>query len=71
MAKVGKALCLGETGGPESICDKEANRSQENRNSHKEEFSVKPQSFKTLIGKGHPEFSSSRQQVIINKWLID
>lgn len=26
-------------------------------------LAVKPQAFKSLVGKGHPEFSSNRQQV--------
>ena len=26
-------------------------------------LAVKPQAFKTLVGRGHPEFSSNRQQV--------
>lgn len=28
-----------------------------------DDWTVRPQAFKTLVGRGHPEFSSSRQQV--------
>jgi len=60
MAKVGVALTSAETG--ESLTGAQSEGANGVPLSH--EQSVKPQAFKTLVGKGHPEFSSNRQQVL-------
>ena len=52
MAKIGRALVNGVTGS-------DAVEGAE------QPLAVKPQSFKALVGKGHPEFSSPRQQVSV------
>jgi len=55
MAKLGVALVKGRTGLPAAA---PAESAQADNNQH-----VAPQQFKFLVGKGHSEFGSSRQQV--------
>lgn len=57
MAKVGRALVDGATGSeaPEGA--------KAESGAAAPPLAVKPQFFKALVGKGHPEFSSPRQQV--------
>lgn len=54
MAKIGRALVDGATGSEAA----EGGAAEAG-----EPLAVKPQFFKALVGKGHPEFSSPRQQV--------
>ena len=61
MTKVGRALCAAKTGGPESV--KAEAEGKGAASSAADTLAVKPTSFKSLVGKGHPEFSTGRQQV--------
>lgn len=66
MAKVGVALTEGRTGAPTaSPMDIQSNgNAADAAPAPKEDTnSVRPQSFKSLVGKGHSEFQSNRQQV--------
>ena len=67
MAKLGLVLSTGRTGeaagklqddGPMAVAPGGQQLLPEETKS-----SVRPQRFKTLVGRGHAEFSSSRQQV--------
>ncbi|KAG1658938.1 hypothetical protein FOA52_007130 [Chlamydomonas sp. UWO 241] len=59
LAKVGRALSTGDTGAPPPLPQATAD-GQDDDGVHANV--VRPQSFKTLAGKGHSEFSSARQQ---------
>lgn len=59
MAKLGRALVDGVTGNEQGGSAVESSGS----GSVVVTEAVKPQFFKALVGKGHPEFSSPRQQV--------
>ncbi|KAL4439029.1 hypothetical protein ABPG77_006966 [Micractinium sp. CCAP 211/92] len=74
FAKVGVALLSGKTGAPanaggpqemnyeaEVVTPEEAEKDDDGN-------SVRPQQFRSLVGKGHPEFSSSRQQDAEEYW---
>lgn len=65
MAKVGVAICeartgQSEAGGVEDVDEDNAEPMIVEDAAATQ--SVKPAAFKTLVGKGHPEFSSARQQ---------
>ena len=65
MAKVGVAICEARTGQSEAgdVVDvDEDNAEPMVVEEAAATQSVKPAAFKSLIGKGHPEFSSARQQ---------
>ena len=75
MSKLGMALQMGQTGAPpaEPAASSAADGTGENGHSSPmdvledespDDNSVRPQRFKSLVGRGHPEFSSARQQVI-------
>lgn len=57
MAKVAVALLEGRTENPAPAPESDSANGSE-------PLAVKPQTFKRLVGKGHPEFSTSRQQAI-------
>ena len=65
MAKVGVAICEARTGqsGAGDVVDVDEDAAEpmivEEAAATQ---SVKPAAFKSLVGKGHPEFSSARQQ---------
>ncbi|KAL4452659.1 hypothetical protein ABPG75_008321 [Micractinium tetrahymenae] len=74
FAKVGVALLTGKTGAPaaaggpqemnyeaEVVTAEEAEKDDDGN-------SVRPQQFRSLAGRGHPEFSSSRQQDAEEYW---
>lgn len=65
MAKVGSAICNGETGEAEepSLATDDGEDGPMVVDESAPTQSVKPTAFKHLIGKGHPEFSTMRQQV--------
>jgi hypothetical protein len=60
MAKLGRALAEGRTG---TAPDGGVAAVEDCAGDGVEATSVKPRFFKALMGRGHPEFSSSRQQV--------
>ncbi|KAK9828336.1 hypothetical protein WJX74_009732 [Apatococcus lobatus] len=72
MSKLGMAMVMGRTGAPPpQALSSAAATSHENghpspmdiqEDPATEENSVRPQRFKSLVGRGHPEFSSARQQ---------
>lgn len=77
FAKVGVALLSGKTGAPadaggpqemnyeaEVVTPEEAVAQEKDDDGN----SVRPQQFRSLVGKGHPEFSSSRQQDAEEYW---
>ncbi len=60
MAKVGVALTEGRTGAPlAQSMDVEANGDARKEDGN----TVRPAAFKSLVGQGHAEFQSNRQQV--------
>ena len=64
MAKLGVALTTAETGQPEISAS--ANGGLEHHSKEADPLTnhfVRPLAFKSLVGKGHTEFSSGRQQV--------
>ena len=64
MAKLGVALTTARTGEVESGSSQNSLASSEGeRGSKAAGQSVRPLAFKSLVGKGHSEFSSGRQQV--------
>ncbi len=72
MSKLGMALDMGRTGAP-AASSSTAGALEENGHSSpmdlqeepsNDDNSVRPQRFKSLVGRGHPEFSSPRQQVM-------
>jgi ubiquitin carboxyl-terminal hydrolase 5/13 len=58
LVQVGVALCEGRTG-----------RAAAAASSDGCDTSVRPASFKSLVGRGHPEFSSARQQDAAEFWV--
>lgn len=67
MAKVGVALTQGRTGTAADAAnggssDEAANGASEN--DKQDQTSVKPQFFKSVVGRGHPDFSTKQQQVL-------
>lgn len=62
MAKLGRTLVDGVTGNEQAGSAVESSSSGSVVTQ-----AVKPQFFKALVGKGHPEFSSPRQQVCKKK----
>lgn len=66
MAKVGVALTEGRTGAPAAEpMDMESNGDAKKSAAASKEDSnaVRPAAFKSLVGQGHAEFQSNRQQV--------
>lgn len=59
MAKLGRALTTAETGQGEVHVANAKKKESDSTLGH----SVRPLAFKSLVGKGHSEFSSGRQQV--------
>lgn len=84
MSKLGMAMVMGRTGAPPVTAAGLPHGSEAGENGHTtpmdiqeedtatDENAVKPQRFKSLVGRGHPEFSSARQQVrpICSLWMI-
>lgn len=63
MAKVGRAMCEGETGQAEEEPPIDEGVEPMAVDGEQPKMFVKPQALKHLVGKGHPEFSTMRQQV--------
>ena len=60
MTKLGRAMMTAQTGQADECVPSQGEDKRERAT--KASF-VKPLAFKSLVGKGHPEFSSGRQQV--------
>ena len=66
MAKLGVALTAARTGEADSASPRSDPASSEAGKSNKAAGqSVRPLAFKSVVGKGHSEFSSGRQQVAL------
>ena len=62
MAKLGQAMATGRTGQAPEASQPGADKAEANGSAFHGTW-VQPQRFKSLVGRGHPEFSSARQQV--------
>lgn len=64
MAKIGVAFTTARTGeAGEKVQENGDSGKAKSEGEPSEGQSVRPLTFKTLVGRGHPEFSSGRQQV--------
>ena len=65
MAKLGVALVKGRTGLPPPVAAPAEAEGAAHASGQADKSYVAPQQFKSLVGKNHPEFGSSRQQVTL------
>ena len=70
MAKLGVALTTARTGEADESNTQNGLTSKAKSESKTVGQSVRPLAFKSLVGRGHSEFSSGRQQVVLSLMLL-